>query len=123
MQSVNQQKTLDKLASLRKQVELLESHKTVDFVTPKQYNESANRILMQLEELETEYGIYEDNTLNRDFNLAFKELEKIEQMLTELAIYFDEQNYNLAIQLALDGIMGEIKNEQNWSHIFFTERN
>ena len=113
MQSVNQQKTLDKLASLRKQVELLESHKTVDFVTPKQYNESANRILNQLEELETEYGIYEDNTLNRDFNLAFKELEKIEQMLTELAIYFDEQNYNLAIQLALDGIMGEIKNEQN----------
>ena len=113
MQSVNQQKTLDKLASLRKQVELLESHRTVDFVTPKQYSESANRILMQLEELEAECGIYEDNTLNRDFNLAFKELEKIEQMLTELAIYFDEQNYNLAIQLALDGIMGEIKNEQN----------
>ena len=113
MQSVNQQKTLDKLASLRKQVELLESHKTVDFVTPKQYNESANRILRQLEELEAENGIIEGNTLNREFDQAFKELDIIDRMLTELAIYFDEQNYNLAIQLALDGIMGEAKNEQN----------
>ena len=113
MQSVNQQKTLDKLASLRKQVELLESHRTVDFVTPKQYNESANRILRQLEELEAENGIFEDNTLNREFDQAFKELDIIERMLTELVIYFDEQNYNLAIQLALDGIMGEVKNEQN----------
>ena len=113
MQSVNQQKTLDKLASLRKQVELLESHRTVDFVTPKQYNESANRILRQLEELEAENGIFEDNTLNREFDQSFKELDIIERMLTELVIYFDEQNYNLAIQLALDGIMGEVKNEQN----------
>ena len=109
MLNESQAKTIEELENLKKQVELLESHRTVDFVTPKQYNDSARRIMVQLEEIEHQFGIYEDNSLNKKFKDAERELDLIEKMLIKMAIMFDEENYNLAIQLALDGVFRELK--------------
>lgn len=109
MLNESQAKTIEELENLKKQVELLESHRTVDFVTPKQYNDSARRIMGQLEEIERQYGIYEDNSLNKGFKEAEKELDLIEKMLIKLSMMFDEENYNLAIQLCLDGIIRDRK--------------
>lgn len=49
--------TLDTIANLRKQIDLLDSHKTVGLINNKQYAESLNNIVKKIEQLEEENGI------------------------------------------------------------------
>lgn len=116
MLNETQKKTIDRLETLKKEVDLLESHRLVfndsnEFVhiTQKQYNESAHRILSELEEIEHEYGIYEDHSINRKFKEVNHELDNIGKMLKELLRCMTEECYNIDIQLAIDEVIEEIK--------------
>ena len=118
MLNETQKKTLERLETLKKEVDLLESHKLIfndneEFVhiTPKQYNESAHRILSELEEIEHEYGIFEDHSINRKFKEVNQELDVIRKMLNELLRCMTEECYNIDIQLAIDDVIEEIKDE------------
>ena len=111
MLNESQTKMLEELKSLRQQVELLESHKNVSFVTPKQYYETSRRILNRLEEIEHEFGIFEDNSINRKFNKIREELDVISKMMRELILCIDKENYDLAVKYEIDNILDE-----TWKH-------
>ena len=113
-----QKETLEKLSILKKEVELLESHVKVFpdseelvHITPKQYAESGNRIVEKLSEIEHEYGIYEDNSINRKFKLIRRTLDEIESDLLEMKRGMDEELYNLKIQMTIDDVIEEITND------------
>ncbi len=57
MLSEHDNDTINKCNSLRTQIELLESHKTVGLITNKQYAESLDQIVEKVEEIEKEYGL------------------------------------------------------------------
>ena len=57
MISEKQSETLEMIANLRKQVELLDSHRNVGLITAKQYAESLAHIVEKVESIEKEYGI------------------------------------------------------------------
>lgn len=111
-----QKETLEQLSVLKKEVDLLESHRIVFpdeneqlvHITQKQYNESGNRIVEQLTELEHQYGIYEDNSINRKFKLIRRTLDEIESDLLEMKRGMDEELYNLKIQMTIDEVIDEI---------------
>ena len=111
-----QKETLEQLSILRKEVELLESHKKVFadthelvHITPKQYEESGKRIEEKVAEIEKEYGIYEEpNTVNRALKEIGRGLKRIEIMLYEWSKNLDEQYYNAQVQLTIDEVIDEI---------------
>lgn len=68
------------LNDLRKQVELLDSHMKVGFISEKQYAETMNNIVRKVEKLEEENGIKPEPI--EAFNFMFKDgIEKFEQMM------------------------------------------
>ena len=115
-----QKETLEQLSVLKKEVDLLESHRIVFpdeneqlvHITQKQYNESGNRIVEQLSQIEHEYGIYEDNSINRKFKQIKRTLDEVEKDLLEMANGMEEELYNLEVQMVIDEVVDEI-NDQN----------
>lgn len=55
--SEKEKETIDLLENLKKQVNLLDSHKTVGLITDKQYAESLEQIIKKVEKIEEELGI------------------------------------------------------------------
>lgn len=112
MLSEKQQTMINRIETLKKKVELLESHRVVygeSLISPKQYNETTRQILKELEELEHENGIFEDNSLNKKFNDLYRQLTAIERELEKLLIAMDNENYDLAVKMAINGIFEESK--------------
>ena len=121
MLNEKQKSDLEKLTILRKEVELLESHK-IQFqdgeelvhISQKQYEDSGRRIEQKVAELEKEYGIYEEpSTMNRALKQIDRMLAEIEIALCTWEKGLDEELYNLKIQYELDGIIeaadGQVK--------------
>lgn len=112
----SQKEKLEQLSILRKEVELLESHKKVFadtqelvHITPKQYEEAGKHIEEKVAEIEKEYGIYEEpNTVNRSLKEIGRTLKQIEIMLCEWSKNLDEQYYNAQVQLTIDEVIDEI---------------
>ena len=113
MLNEKQTNDLEKLKILRKEVELLESHK-IQFqdgeelvhISQKQYEDSGRRIEQKVAELEKENGIYEEpSTINRMLKEIDRTLSEIEIMLCEWEKGLDEELYNLKIQYELDNIL------------------
>ena len=114
MLNENQTKTLEELQMIRRQVELLESHRVVFNgenelnITPKQIAQAEKRILKSLEKIEEENGIEViDNSINGKLKRIDKALSEIRKDLADFDRYLTEENYNLDIQVALDEILGE----------------
>ena len=113
MLNEKQKSELEKLSTLRKEVELLESHKMIygedkefGLLSKKQYEESGKRIEQKVAELEKEYGIYEEpSTINRMLKQIDRMLAETEIMLCTWEKGLDEELYNLKIQYELDGII------------------
>ena len=113
MLNEKQKSDLEKLTILRKEAELLESHK-IQFqdgeelvhISQKQYEDSGRRIEQKVAELEKEYGIYEEpSTMNRALKQIDRMLAEIEIALCTWEKGLDEELYNLKIQYELDGII------------------
>ena len=114
MLNENQQKTLEELQMIRRQVELLESHRVVFNgenelnITPKQIAQAEKRILKSLEKIEEANGIEViDNSINGKLKRIDKALSEIRKDLADFDRYLTEENYNLDIQMAIDEILGE----------------
>ena len=112
MLNENQTKTLEELQMIRRQVELLESHRVVFDgenelnITPKQIAQAEKRILKSLEKIEEENGIEViDNSINGKLKRIDKTLNEIRYDLADFDRYLTEENYNLDIQLAIDEII------------------
>ena len=113
MLNENQQKTLEELQMIRRQVELLESHRVVFDgenelnITPKQIAQAEKRILKSLEKIEEENGIEViDNSINGKLKRIDKTLNEIRHDLADFDRYLtEEENYNLDIQMAIDEII------------------
>ena len=114
MLNENHTKTLEELQMIRRQVELLESHRVVFDgenelnITPKQIAQAERRILKSLEKIEEENGIEViDNSINGKLKRIDKTLNEIRHDLADFDRYLAEENYNLDIQMAIDEILGE----------------
>ena len=55
--SEKQKKALNVIESLRKRIDLLDSHKVVGFINDKQYAESLKSISEEIDRLEKEFGL------------------------------------------------------------------
>ena len=121
MLNEKQKSDLEKLTILRKEVELLESHK-IQFqdgeelvhISQKQYEDSGRRIEQKVAELEKENDIYEEpSTINRTLKEIDRSLDEIKIGLCEFSKKQDEELYNLKIQYELDQIIevadGQVK--------------
>lgn len=112
MLNESQTQTLEELQMLRRQVELLESHRVVFKgentlnITPKQIAQAEYRILRSLEEKERAEGIeVVDNSINGKLKRIDQMITEIKKDLAEFKRYLTEEDYNLEIQLAIDEIM------------------
>lgn len=80
--SEKKMKTIDTIAKLRKQVELLDSHKKVGLINNKQYTESLDRIVKYIEMIEQEYDIEPPKDFTA-FDLLFGDsMDKFNDMMT-----------------------------------------
>ena len=114
MLNENQTKTLEELQMIRRQVELLESHRVVFNgenelnITPKQITQAEKRILKSLEAIEEANGIEViDDSINGKLKRIDKTINEIRHDLADFDRYLTEENYNLDIQMAIDEILGE----------------
>lgn len=77
MLSEKQIETLETLSTLRKQIELLDSHKTMEMIKPKQYNQALAIIAAKVEAIEKEYGLEpyifsEEDLIFKNYDSLFK---------------------------------------------------
>lgn len=111
-----QQRIIDRLNTLRKEVELLESHKLIygddkefGLITEKQYYETGERIVAELEALEDELGVERkpESTINQKLRELRKEFDHFGIMLCAFSKKLDEELYNLKIQETIDEVQDE----------------
>lgn len=88
----------ERFDSLRKRIDLLDSHKTVELISPKQYNESMRTIVQEIEDLEKENGI-EDNGVSVNDNLM-----KISDMLDNIEFMLNQLSKSMSEEMANGGI-------------------
>ena len=65
------------LDTLRKQIDLLDSHKTVGLITNKQYNKSLGVIVAKVEELEKEFGIIPPQLEQSDLDALVESTKRV----------------------------------------------
>lgn len=94
----------EKFDSLRKRIDLLDSHKTVNLINSKQYDESMRAIVQEIEELEKENGIEDNNvSVNENLMKISDILENIEFMINELSKAMKKEISNEQLSLNLFG--------------------
>lgn len=77
---------LETIANLRKQVDLLDSHKTVGLINNKQYDESLKHIMEKIEKIEEENGIEPPKDFTA-FDLLFGDsMDKFNDMMTSFDV-------------------------------------
>ena len=119
MLSEEQNRIIERLETLRKEVELLESHKKVygddkefGLLTQKQYYEAGCRIVMALEEIEIELGVgKKESSMNHKLRMITKTIDEIHYMLTYAIARTDEELYSLETQNTMNEVKYEYANK------------
>lgn len=86
--SESKAETLKTLENLRRQVDLLDSHKTVGLISDKQYAQSLAHIVKKIEDIEDEYGVEHPREWTA-FDLLFGEsMDKYKDMMSSFDAIF-----------------------------------
>lgn len=103
MLSEHDNETVDKLNSLRTQIELLDSHRTVGLITNKQYAESLETIVNKVETIENEYGL-EPYYMSANNILHGNQADNFNNSIKD----FEDNWFNKEVHKAIDEVANEI---------------
>lgn len=112
MLSEKQLEIIEYLDSLKKQIELLDSHKVIKLINDKQYQESLETITHKLDRIEVELGIREPETQTTAFDLLFGEsIEKYNNMLESVdqLCKRNDELYNQQVHDAVDEVFHDCR--------------
>ena len=99
MNTQRKHEILNELDTMRKQVELLDSYKTLEMANDKQYAQSLIVFQNRLSELERESGVDYDTSVNGKLNLISDKMDEIRKSLKEIAMMYQS-------------LLGEADNEE-----------
>ena len=90
MNTQRKHEILNELDTAKKQVELLDSYRTLGMANDEQYAESILRFISRVSELEKESGVDYDTSVNGKLNFIYEKLEDVQKSLNELKAMYEE---------------------------------
>ena len=82
--SESQAEAINQLEEIKKRVLLLESHRTLKFITKKQYEDSMIAICRELDLFQVKHGIYEKEEIGAEEFLYGNGAQKLEKSLDDV---------------------------------------